>query len=114
VKKWVFLILVTFSVTLAVVVGKRMSTDAMAVVVGIACGVAASIPTSLLIVAVATRRGERERERRDYPPVVVINPGSSQPQYLQPPYPPLVSQGPRQFRIVGQEEETEVEKRGLF
>jgi hypothetical protein len=41
---------ILFSVALAVVIGNRMSTDAMAVVVGVACGVLASIPTSLLMI----------------------------------------------------------------
>ena len=38
-----------FAVTLAVVVGKQMSTEAMAVVVGVVCGIAAGIPTSVLL-----------------------------------------------------------------
>ena len=89
-KKWMFLVLLAFAVGLGVMVGKKMSTDAMAVVVGIACGVAASIPTSLLIVAIATRRNDRDRPRRDYPPVVVINPGtgvSAPPRLGAPPMP---------------------------
>ena len=59
-KKLIALILIAFVVTLTVVVGNRMSTDAMAVVIGIVCGVGASIPTSLLIMAVASRRETRE------------------------------------------------------
>ena len=34
----------------AVMIGNRVSTDAMAVVVGVACVVLASIPTSLLMI----------------------------------------------------------------
>ena len=48
-------------VTLAVMIGQRMSTDAMAVVIGVVFGVAASIPTSLLVVAAT--RGRREEPR---------------------------------------------------
>ena len=48
-KKVAILALLAFAVTLAVIIGQRMSTDAMAVVVGVACGVLASIPTSLLM-----------------------------------------------------------------
>src|SRR5512143_1132613 len=77
-----------FAVALAVVVGRRMSAEAMAVVVGIVCGVAASIPTSVLLLVVLTRR-ERSREMADsqanlrsYPPVVVIQGGA--PQALPP------------------------------
>jgi len=39
-----------FSVTLALVVGQRLSAEGMAVVIGVIAGVAASIPTSLLVV----------------------------------------------------------------
>ncbi len=102
--------LIAFAVTLALIIGQRMSTEAMAVVVGVACGVLASIPTSLLIVAVTGRQGRRNeqemRQRRaDYPPVVIVNPGSNQPRYVQPPFqaPPIQAQD-RQFRVIGDED----------
>lgn len=44
-----------FAVTLAVVVGQRLSAEAMAVVIGVIAGVAASIPTSLMVVWFASR-----------------------------------------------------------
>jgi len=105
-KKVATVALMAFAVTLAIIIGQRMSTDAMAVVIGVACGVLASIPTSLLILAVSGRRGEREvPQRRDYPPVVIVNPGSSQPHYLQPPFPtPMIQPQPRQFRVIGDED----------
>jgi hypothetical protein len=97
---------VAFAVTLAVIIGKRMSADAMAVVIGVACGVLASIPTSLLILAVTSRREEREvRRRADYPPVVIVNPANNQPRYLQPSFPtPLIQPQERQFRVIGDED----------
>jgi hypothetical protein len=111
VKKLVALIFMAFAVTLAVIVGNRMSTDAMAVVIGIVCGVGASIPTSLLILAVASRRETREERRGQaaFPPVVIVNPGhqgGQVPNYHQPPtLPPALSPGgPRQFRVIGQED----------
>jgi hypothetical protein len=71
-------------VTLAIIIGQRMSTDAMAVMVGVVFGVAASIPTSLLIV-LATRGSRRHDDppyrRADYQPtppppqIYVVNPG---------------------------------------
>ena len=109
-KRLVALVLVAFAVTLAVIVGKRMSTDAMAVVIGIVCGVGASIPTSLLILAVTSRRETKEgRGQAGFPPVVIVNPGNQAgqvPNYHQPPtLPPALSQGgPRQFRVIGQED----------
>jgi hypothetical protein len=108
-KKVVTVALIAFAVTLAVIIGQRMSTDAMAVVIGVACGVLASIPTSLLILAVSGRQGGRrereERRQREYPPVVIVNPGDNQPRYLPPPFqaPPIHDQD-RQFRVIGDED----------
>jgi hypothetical protein len=110
VKKLIALVLIAFAVALAVVIGNRMSTDAMAVVIGIVCGVGASIPTSLLIMAVTSRRETREeRGQANLPPVVIVNPGNQggqAPSYYQPPnLPPALSQGsPRQFRVIGQDD----------
>ena len=54
--RFIFLILgLAFVVTLAVIVGQRLSAEAMAVMVGVVAGVAASIPTSLLVVWFANR-----------------------------------------------------------
>jgi hypothetical protein len=44
-----------FAVTLAAVIGLRLSTEAMAVIVGVVAGVAASIPGSLMVTWLATR-----------------------------------------------------------
>jgi hypothetical protein len=100
-------------VTLAVFVGKQMSAEAMAVVVGVVCGVAAGIPTSLLLMVALTRRERQRSEDVDqlrqqggYPPVVVIQGGSPQalPQGPQAGYWPLPHPGPvaqRQFHVVG-------------
>ena len=102
-----------FVIALAVVVGKRMSAEAMAVVVGVVCGVAAGIPTSILLLVVFTRRDRQRIEemqqqvrRRDYPPVVVIQGGSQQalPPGPQGGYWPAPAPGPathRQFHVVG-------------
>jgi len=106
-----------FAVTLAIIIGKQMTTEAMAVVIGVVCGVAAGIPTSvLLLVALGRRDSLRAREETaarqapaSYPPVVVIQGGGMQPQLPAPssgywPAPntaPLVS---RKFHVVGGEE----------
>jgi hypothetical protein len=44
-----------FFITLAVIVGQRLSSEAMAVMVGVVAGVGASIPTGLIVVWLATR-----------------------------------------------------------
>lgn len=71
-------LLLGFGVAMALVIGKRMSTDAMAVVVGVAVGVAASVPTSLLLVALL--RKERQSVRSEPP---------WRPDPLPPLYPPI-------------------------
>lgn len=102
-----------FAITLAVVVGKQMSSEAMAVVIGVICGVAAGIPTALLLLVVLTRRDrsrldemERLARQGSSPPVVVIQGGAPQalPMGPQAGYwaAPLPGQPVnRQFHVVG-------------
>ncbi len=113
---------ICFLMVLAAVIGQRMSTDAMAVVIGVLFGVAASIPTSLLVLAAARRSaaeangsrpgGERwSQERwgadRAFPPVIVVAPPTqtTAPASTLPPLiPPTADR--RRFRIVGADGET--------
>ena len=103
---------VLFVVVLAIVVGKQMSADAMAVVVGLVCGIGASIPTSLLMLFLLRGREEQAAQHRlssHIPSVMIVNPPAGiGPQYLQPLgsqyLPPSVGGGPRQFEILGAEE----------
>jgi hypothetical protein len=70
---------IAFAVTLALVIGNRLSDEALAVLAGAACGVGAAIPTSLLIVAI-TQRPHKQAPAdhpQAYPPVVVIAPPGS-------------------------------------
>ncbi len=102
-------------IILGVMVGKRLSSDAIGVLIGVAAGVGASIPTALLLMAV-TRRREEERvpdyyedRRLASPPVIVVAPGSVPQVMSQYPgaYPqqlPPVS-GRRQFRVMGYDED---------
>jgi len=116
VKTIVLIGMVVFVAVLALALGSRLPTDAITVVIGVACGVLASIPTSVLIIAVALRREAPAATaplQQQYPPVVVVNAppgapsgynqaqqwpgaGPSWPAQMPPP-------GPRQFRIIGQE-----------
>jgi hypothetical protein len=114
-KRALLLLGLVFAIALAVVVGKRMSAEAMAVVVGVVCGVAAGIPTSLLLLLLLSRR-ERTPSPEEpragaghYPPVVVIQGGA--PQALPPglpagywPAPAPGMTGQRQFHVVGDDE----------
>ena len=107
---------------LAVVLGERMSPEAVAVVVGVVFGVAASIPTSLLVIVASRGRGRQERRYGDpAPPQVVILqsgtsggwPGSRQDGWLgemlgkpmnqlpQPPVSYYTAEPARRYRVVG-------------
>lgn len=77
---------VGFGVALAVIIGQKMSSDAMSIMVGVAVGVAASVPTSLLLVALL------RRERSVYRPDPAQQP-------LQPPAAPnIIMLDPSQFQ----------------
>jgi hypothetical protein len=108
-----------FFVTLAVIVGQRLSAEAMAVMVGVVAGVAASIPTSLIVVWFATRttlsRHVSEAPRPSEPPepriVVLAQPTPTSPTGYQnfagyppaayPAYPVQPALPPRQFTVIG-------------
>ena len=103
---------VAFFVVLAIIVGYRMNAEAMAVVIGVICGVVASIPMSGLILLITGRQRRQAsvappmphwEPYRESPPVVVIQGGS--PVQQTPSWPaygqlaaPNVS---RDFRVVG-------------
>jgi hypothetical protein len=132
-KRGVVIIGAVFAVALAVAVGSRMSADAMSVVIGVACGVLASVPTSLVLLWALARRGPGvERIGQTgmgggyFPPVVVVNPG---PGYGAPAYgaahafpaggypaasPAALPAGPRSFKVVGDEETMLDELRAIF
>ncbi len=127
-KRVVVLVGAVFAVALAVMIGGRLSADAMGVVVGVVCGVLASVPTSLVLVWALMRRtqgsGTEAVVRQgmgssQYPPVVVVNPG---PGYGMSGYgpPPVASHslpapgGPRSFKVVGDEETVLDHARHIF
>jgi len=100
------------AVTLAVIVGNRLSDESLAVLAGAVCGVGAAIPTSLLIVAVARRRDEPRVQptmpQGAYPPVVVVTPpGGQQRPNTWDAFPPSLSTPmQRHFTVVGDEFDT--------
>jgi hypothetical protein len=113
-RNFLIAVVVIFCVTLAVVIGNRMSTEAMAVVIGVVCGVAASIPVSILIL-LATRvgRGSDQAMPQGHgaaPPVVVIQGGQPlqagqgyAPYYLPAVMNSLGGGQQREFTVVGDE-----------
>ncbi len=103
------LAVIGFAVTLAAVIGNRLSDQALAVLAGAVCGVGAAIPTSLLIIAVTRRQTEQKApegtHRDSYPPVVVVAPSQAGQQgaHTWNGLPPSFNQSPQQrsFTVVG-------------
>lgn len=112
-------ILLGFGVALAIVIGQRMSTDAMAVVIGVAVGVAASVPVSLLLVALLRkeRASYHDQGRRDfdpYPPqlpnqqpnIIMLDPSMFQRgrgDFQMPLPPPQAESGLRRIHVIGED-----------
>ena len=128
-KRLIGLTILVAGVVLAVMIGQRMSSDAMAVAIGVVFGVAASIPTSLLVVAATrSRREEGYRPPRDElrspppaaPQIYVVQPGTQPGQGnlpwlangMQGQWPGVPGSGglyaagqpPRRFKLVGEDE----------
>ena len=114
--RFVALVGVVFAITAGVVVTQRLSADALALLLGLACGVGALLPTLVLGWAVWQRQ-ERQWERRTasvnpaQPPVIVVTaapalPGGSGAERAagSPEHAPWAVRQPRQFAIVGEEE----------
>lgn len=113
-KKFLFVVGVVFAVSLAIVMGTRMSPDATAVVIGIICGVLASVPTSAMLVWMMRQRDRQletqfgqMRQYGQYPPVVVVN-GQGTNGYSNGYSMPSLAPGPapvggRNFKVIGQE-----------
>jgi hypothetical protein len=111
-KKAILAFLATIAVAMVFIIGKSMTPDAMAVVVGIVCGIGASIPTSLVMLLLMRRRdgeavAESPRGAAQMPTVMIVNPAAGNPaQYQQPAnqfMPPYGHAMPRQFQVVGAE-----------
>jgi hypothetical protein len=116
--------LLAFTVTLAAIVGWRLSADALPVVLGVIAGVAASIPTSLLIAWVATHVAlDRYAARNPYavppqtaapapePRVIVVQTPAQPPAQSPSPASSLspstshLSSPPRTFTLLGRDDE---------
>lgn len=126
-KKVIVPAMLGFGVALALIIGQRMSTDAMAVVLGVAVGVAASVPTSILLLALL-RRTQREVAWRPEPAqteqhmralaqpaqpnIIVLNPadfvgqrGAPPPYIPQPTLELTQDAGMRRLRVVGDDDD---------
>jgi uncharacterized SAM-binding protein YcdF (DUF218 family) len=109
-RRWIGLCVLAFAITLAVVVGRRMEAQAIAVVVGVVAGVIAGLPTAVLVLLAVSRRDAGRSAgppsvppAAASPPVVVIQGGESRalPTPSMPSYP---MPRERPFVVVGEED----------
>jgi hypothetical protein len=99
-----------FAITLGIVVGERMSHEAMIVVIGVVAGIAASLPTSLLTVWLVSRRqtppvatptpAPRPAPAEEPRIIVVQAPAAAPNSTATSTYPDLAHE-PRYFNIIG-------------
>ena len=109
-RTFVCLVLTVFAVALAVMVVNRISSESLAMLLGIACGICATVPISAFALWVARRPrqdGRTQAVQRSYPPVVVLSPGSpgrhSMPPAYYPP-PPAPAEPPRRYNVIGDDD----------
>lgn len=113
-KRGLYWVAVAVGAGLALVAGLRLDGRSLAVVVGVLCGLTAALPAMGAVLYLWWReRGERlraqerlaELERRpaSVPPVIVLQTGRAAEPFL--PGRLLGSPTPREFTVVGQEEE---------
>ncbi len=107
---------VVFTVTVVVIITQRLSQDSLALLIGLACGVAAMLPTLLLGVVIWRREMQHQQASRmptATPPVVIVTPQALPGYGMQQPalsdggfaWPWAGAQQPaRTFTIVGDEE----------
>ncbi len=115
--RFVALISIVFTVALVVVVTQRLSQDSLALLIGLACGVGAMLPTLLLGVVIWRREMQQQQQVSRMPmatpPVVIVTPQGLPNYGVQQPalsdggftWPWAgVQQPARTFTIVGDEE----------
>lgn len=111
--KFIYVMSGLFVIALAIVIGTRLSTDAMAVIIGIICGMLTTVPTMILLMFLIRQKDKQQIQQQypgpSYPPVVVVN-GQQHPYHYgvststpnSQGYLPPTESG-RSFKVVGQE-----------
>ena len=97
------LAVIAFMSTLGVVAGNRMSDEALAVVIGVVCGVLAAIPVSVLILILMGRLGGQKRDDGRQPEVYIIpNPVQGLPSLSAwPGFRPALGATGTDFKVLG-------------
>ena len=77
--------LTAFGITLAIVIGQRLSSEAMAVLLGVVVGVAASMPALLAAMWFFTRKKETPPSAPPEPQIIFVTSPASPAQLPAPP-----------------------------
>lgn len=100
-----------FAVTLAILIGGRLTDEAMAALAGAVCGIGAAIPASLLIFALTQHKRDTvnrsvQPSQMTQPQMMMIPPVMIPPQQPQSPPPATWETAPiaRHFTVVGEAE----------
>jgi len=89
--------MIAFGITLAIIIGQRLSSEAMAVLLGVVTGIVSSVPTSLLIVWIATRNIAKRIDELAH---MVTPPAAPAPTPKEEPMPRMVLVQPSTVPIV--------------
>ena len=114
-KRGILILVGAFGAVLALVVGLRLETAGLTMLVGVLCGLLAGLPLSLGLLWLVSREREarRQAEERHWaqerpavatPPVIVLNTGNPRGLEHSQAYPLMGEQAARNFVIVGDEE----------
>jgi hypothetical protein len=111
-RAFLVLLVLAFVVTLFVVVGVRVSSHSHTFLVGLVCGMAASVPASILAHLLGRRQTQPDPASAapHYPPVYIVNGALPPPARPAPDFPPRtnpeLSGAPRpRYRVIGEEGE---------
>lgn len=114
-KRYIILLSLAIILVLIGVITFKLSTDALAVIMGVGLGILASIPTSVLLYYMLTRQGNNSLNtpgsrtvglpQNHHPPVVIVNGGNQPGLQAGPPPAQYQMEVPTQrtFTIVGEE-----------
>ncbi len=97
----IFLALVGFAITLAVIIGSRLNDQQVALLAGAACGVGVAIPLGIVIGAFAATQRQRGREA---PPPIIYVTSPSAPTSNAPLLPARSMPPSRSFNVIGDSE----------
>jgi len=108
-KRGLVVISLAVGITFTIILGIRISTDALAVIVGVALGILASVPTTVIVMFIITRQQSRLQrfttQASQPPPVIVVNAADRNQPYLPPALPASTpASGPRKWTVIGDEE----------